>query len=471
MPRWAAIDTVAFVSDGGAPVSSISGPDGSSITLPTDTYLGHTFNGWFTAPSGGTEVGGPGSSFIIPGGGITLYAQWTKPKLLINLWHTTNGAGYSAPVVSGGTLFVIVGSGALVALNARTGRTEWSTGNDLDAFVAPVVSRNIVFVIGTSTNINFSSTLYAFNARTGRELWSYDDEFEPFTLIAAGGNVYIGEFPTTVQALNARTGVPVWTYTLNHKASLGPIGIDDGVIYVGFNIDEAVGNDVFHRQLVALNATSGSLVWTNFGGYGVGPDGFVIRHGVLYAPGYYFLPNKFPADAPALFALNALTGSLIWLYPHDGSQFDGTVPVPTISDESVLVESGPYLSPQTLVALARGSGQVLWTDSSLGTLGGLTSRHGIVYASVNGNTLDAINPRTGSTYWTFASQSVPVFDRDVAYVEGDDGSIYALNATFGAIVARSPSGNFSRLTAADGVLYSLSGGNLYAFALPQHADR
>lgn len=104
----------------------------------------------------------------------------------------------------------------------------------------------------------------------------------------------------------------------------------------------------------------------------------------------------------------------------------------------------------------------------LGTFDGLTSRHGIVYASVNGNALDAINPRTGSTYWTFPSQSLPVFDGDVAYVEGNDGSLYALNATFGGILARSPSDNFSPLTAANGVLYSLHAGNLYAFALPLH---
>ena len=71
-------DTVAFNSDGGAAVSSLSGPDGSTITLPSDTYPGYVFDGWFTAASGGTEVGGAGSSYTIPSGGITLYAQWTE---------------------------------------------------------------------------------------------------------------------------------------------------------------------------------------------------------------------------------------------------------------------------------------------------------------------------------------------------------------------------------------------------------
>ena len=50
---WTAVeipstDTIAFNSGGGAAVASLTGPDGSSITLPSDTYTGYTFNGWFT---------------------------------------------------------------------------------------------------------------------------------------------------------------------------------------------------------------------------------------------------------------------------------------------------------------------------------------------------------------------------------------------------------------------------------------
>jgi uncharacterized repeat protein (TIGR02543 family) len=71
------IDTVAFNSEGGTAVASLNGLDGSSITLPSDTYAGYTFDGWYTAASGGTKVGGAGSSYTVPVGGITLYAQWT----------------------------------------------------------------------------------------------------------------------------------------------------------------------------------------------------------------------------------------------------------------------------------------------------------------------------------------------------------------------------------------------------------
>jgi hypothetical protein len=85
------IDTVAFNSDGGAAVSSLSGPDGSSITLPSDSYPDNSFDGWFTAASSGTEVGGAGSSYTIPSGGITLYAQWTAIPPTISGFSPTSG--------------------------------------------------------------------------------------------------------------------------------------------------------------------------------------------------------------------------------------------------------------------------------------------------------------------------------------------------------------------------------------------
>ena len=71
-------DTVAFNSEGGAAVRSQSGPDGSSITLPSDSYAGYIFDGWYTAPSGGTEVGGAGSSYAVRVGGTTPFARWMQ---------------------------------------------------------------------------------------------------------------------------------------------------------------------------------------------------------------------------------------------------------------------------------------------------------------------------------------------------------------------------------------------------------
>jgi len=49
---------------------------GNSLSLPSTTRSGYTFNGWYSALSGGTRVGGAGDSFT-PMTNMTLYAQWT----------------------------------------------------------------------------------------------------------------------------------------------------------------------------------------------------------------------------------------------------------------------------------------------------------------------------------------------------------------------------------------------------------
>jgi len=76
--QWAANAsyTVTFNANGGATVSSLSGADGSSITLPNDTNGRNSFDGWFTAASGGRFAGGTGSSYAIPSRGATLDAKW-----------------------------------------------------------------------------------------------------------------------------------------------------------------------------------------------------------------------------------------------------------------------------------------------------------------------------------------------------------------------------------------------------------
>ncbi|KAF2379236.1 hypothetical protein BSN82_17155, partial [Acinetobacter baylyi] len=44
-----------------------------ALTLPTPTYVGYTFNGWFTLASGGSLITSP----YTPTADITIYAQWS----------------------------------------------------------------------------------------------------------------------------------------------------------------------------------------------------------------------------------------------------------------------------------------------------------------------------------------------------------------------------------------------------------
>jgi predicted outer membrane repeat protein len=82
-------DTVTFASDGGSFVSSLSGANGSSVTLPAaPLYAHHVFTGWFTQPTGGTLAGQAGASYTLSGS-FTLFAQWkvaaARPPRLVTL--------------------------------------------------------------------------------------------------------------------------------------------------------------------------------------------------------------------------------------------------------------------------------------------------------------------------------------------------------------------------------------------------
>ena len=72
--NFPATDTVSFNSEGGSAVTSISGLDGTTSSLPSaPTYPGYTFDGWFSAASGGSALTSP-YTFA---GSTTLDAQWT----------------------------------------------------------------------------------------------------------------------------------------------------------------------------------------------------------------------------------------------------------------------------------------------------------------------------------------------------------------------------------------------------------
>ena len=99
--RWsAATSQVSYVANGGT-VSTLSASyttGAAPLTLPTPTQSGFTFDGWFTAPQGGSLVGTGGSSYE-PMSATTLFAQWTAIPAF-NVTFSANGGVGSVGAVS-----------------------------------------------------------------------------------------------------------------------------------------------------------------------------------------------------------------------------------------------------------------------------------------------------------------------------------------------------------------------------------
>jgi len=74
--------TITWEANGGSvtPTSSPYTYDGATIALPTPTRIGYSFNGWFTATTGGTQITEVGTTNK-PTENVTYYAQWTEKAL------------------------------------------------------------------------------------------------------------------------------------------------------------------------------------------------------------------------------------------------------------------------------------------------------------------------------------------------------------------------------------------------------
>ena len=133
-------------------------------SLPTPTWTGHTFNGWYTAASGGTKV--TSATEITTASNHTLYAQWTS-RLLVD--HVAIGDYVSYPV-SYNNVYTRY-DGTLAASSSYTGwRVVGFEGTGDDKYVklvsagVPLVYRHPLETSGTtSTSVtalttNFLST-------------------------------------------------------------------------------------------------------------------------------------------------------------------------------------------------------------------------------------------------------------------------------------------------------------------------
>jgi polyvinyl alcohol dehydrogenase (cytochrome) len=209
---------------------------------------------------------------------------------------------FAAPTVVNGTVFVGSASGAIQALDAKTGCTHW-------VFQAngPVRMALLAVPNGAQTSLVFGDQIgwvYSLDASTGKELWRKRIEDHEATRL---------------------TGSPV---------------ANDGVVYIPAasweetrSLDPQYACCTFRGSLTAVRASDGSIVWksymidppkktgaTKLGTPTYGPSGAGIwsaatidaKRGVLYVTtgDNYSHPETKTSDA--IVALQIKTGKIVW---------------------------------------------------------------------------------------------------------------------------------------------------------------
>jgi uncharacterized repeat protein (TIGR02543 family)/LPXTG-motif cell wall-anchored protein len=119
--QWTQIPfTVTYQEHGGTTVADATFVSGGTVTLPAaPTRAGYTFNGWFTAQTGGTKFG---ASFSPSDGNVAVHAQWTQNPAPTATPFAVTYEEHGGTTVADAT-FVSGGSVTLPAAPTRAGYT------------------------------------------------------------------------------------------------------------------------------------------------------------------------------------------------------------------------------------------------------------------------------------------------------------------------------------------------------------
>ncbi len=128
--HWEAPSVVTYDANGGSCATTSETYMGAPLVLPTPTQTGYTFQGWYTAASGGTKVGDGGANYS-PSGSITLYAQWVKTPYTISVSQsnaTVTGVSNGQTAYYGDSITVTV---SFSQNNSKSLKVTDASGNTL----------------------------------------------------------------------------------------------------------------------------------------------------------------------------------------------------------------------------------------------------------------------------------------------------------------------------------------------------
>jgi outer membrane protein assembly factor BamB len=153
----------------------------------------------------------------------------------------------STPLVEGGRAFVGSRDGALVALDAATGRRRWAAPAGDRVTGGPARLGDAVFFA------SYDGKVRAVSAADGTPRWEWDAQGAiPNDVVAADGRVLVGSRTYDLTALDAATGRPLWQYYYWFSWVESPPAVRDGVAYVG-------SSDAL--RVFALDVRGGALRW------------------------------------------------------------------------------------------------------------------------------------------------------------------------------------------------------------------
>ena len=459
---------------------------GPAVTGTAPAATGRPAAGW-TQPDADLASTRYVASAITSANVSKLGVAWTVP-LTMNTTHT-DGAYAATPVIVNGVVYVQDLDSDVFAISLATGKVLWTHD-----YNSPDGGPNGVNVAGGVVYAATAKAAVALDAATGAQLWSrtlIGNDHEGIAMAPGydNGTVYVSTVPANVTtqygaggqgilwALNARTGAPEWSWNQDQNLWGNP-GVNSGAglwytpsfdaqgnLYLGIANPAPIfgttsyplgssrpGPDLYTDSVVKLSP-AGKLLWY----YQLTPHD--LYDWDLQNPPVLTTANGRPVviaggKAGILIELDAQTGKLLWQRPvggHYGHENDGLLTehaTPTSHDPlpaKYCLEPSLYGGMLTQLASNGSTTFAAVNDLALpATPADYTGSATSVLEAVENATgeMVAVNQDTGTVAWDTPLPSSPygaaTVTNDVVFTTTFKGYLYALDATTGAIVFKTP---------------------------------
>jgi outer membrane protein assembly factor BamB len=195
-------------------------------------------------------------------GGRVYFGSWDHRVYAVDArtgrldWSFATGDRVKGGVAfSGGTIFAGSYDGRLYALGARSGRLRWAAGGLGPLYATPSLAHGRVFVGSTNGRV------YALAASSGRLLWATRTGSYVYSPAAlSGATAYLGSYDHRLYALSQATGAIRWTFDAGAPISGVPTVLDGLVYFSTCGLCSHLESSAQHRRTFAVDSRTGRLV-------------------------------------------------------------------------------------------------------------------------------------------------------------------------------------------------------------------
>ncbi len=289
------------------------------------------------------------------------------------------------PVIAFGRLYFATNEGAVIAINAKTGKRAWKRATGRCQAASPAVSGRLVYVsflnrhpCNRRTLTGLSGRLVAYYAGSGDVRWTKTIGPSESSPVVDRGYVYVADWSGRVWSFVGGSGRLRWVTKLQGQVKAAQTLSGDR-LYVGD----------YSGRLYALNARTGKVLWQARSQERLGGRGhFYSTPAAAYGRVYVGSTDG------KVYSYGAGSGKLRWSHGTGGYVYSS----PAVWRQRVYI--GSYSG--SFSSLDAATGDVKWTFRANGEISGSpTIVDGVVYFATLKRRTYALDARTGKQLWTY----------------------------------------------------------------------